>query len=511
MENDVICKNCGKENNKDSYFCITCGKFLLQEEFESSGISGASEMKLERIADNLKENPHINILWNDTVDAYARKVERIKSILDIRDLGIESNELNDKISKFLNLCRKPDFEIAFVGAVKAGKSTLINALLGKNYATTDPNPETAVLTKFRSSEQDYVNVRFYSRKEWNELWKTVKDADRFLELYSELQADKIKDEWIDCREKHIELQNNEVAKELAKWSSSKSAVHFFVKEIEVGISTLAKDFPKQVVFVDTPGLSDPVSYRSKISDKYIKNANAVLVCVIAKNLIDEEVKTVEKVMSISAHKKNKVFVIATQWDDLNDPINDWNKRKEYLSKVFTGKAFYPTREMAQSNILYSSAYIYNLCREYNTLERREKNMVNVLPMKLDMDVELGILSPGDIEKIKRITNIQTINQVIVDELVNQYSKLLSEDIKELYKDIRYMTERIVIERKNRINETITMSGASIQEIQKKIDETVKNRNAIKQCQKQLQIALQSLDKSTQKRLDAIISLMSRME
>ena len=501
----VTCEACGCQNDSKKYFCSKCGKFLLVSEFSDSNISAVSEMKLARIAANLKENPHFDILWNDTIDTYSKKVERIESLLRINDLGIDSKELNEKISKFLHMCRKPDFEIAFVGAVKAGKSTLINALLGRNYASTDPNPETAVLTKFRSSEQDYVNIKFYSKKEWNELWQTVKEAERFLELYRELDAEKIKDKWIDHNERHIELNNCEVEKELSVWSSSKSAVHFFVKEIEVGISTLPRDFPKQVVFVDTPGLSDPVAYRSKISDEYIKNANAVLVCVIAKNLIDEEVKTVEKVMSISSHKKNKVFVIATQWDDLNDPINDWNKRKDYLTKTFTGKAFYPTREMAANNILYSSAYIYNLCREYNNLDPKEKKLVRILPLKLDMDIEFGMLSPGDVKEIMKITNIHSINQIIVDELVKQYTELLYGDISVLYQDIIHMTARITRERKKTINDRITISNASLQEIEEKINETIKNRNIIQQCQKQLKAALKGLDKETQSRLDLIVS------
>lgn len=501
----VLCKSCGFENDVHTYFCSKCGKFLVPEDFETANITSNAEMKLERIVSNLKENPHIDILWNETVDAYTKKVERIQSLLRIKDIGIESNELNQKVDKFLNMCRRPDFEIAFVGAVKAGKSTLINALLGKNYASTDPNPETAVLTKFRSSEQDYVKVNFYTPKEWTELWKTVKDADRFMEIYNELEAEKYKAEWIGHEEKYIELKNEDIEKELSIWSSSKSAVHFFVKEIEVGISTLAKDFPKQVVFVDTPGLSDPVAYRSQISDDYIRKANAVLVCVIAKNLIDEEVKTVEKVMSISSHKKNKVFLIATQWDDLNDPIGDWERRKDYLSKTFTGKAFYPTREMASNNIMYSSAYMYNLCREYDTLERREKNMVNILPMKLELDVEIGMLTPFDIKTIMDITNIQNINQVIVNELVNQYSQLLYGDIKVLYEDIKHMVSRVAGERKKTVEERITISKTDMKKIEEKITETKKNKEAIQQCQKQLQAALKSLDKSTQTRLNMIVS------
>lgn len=335
----------------------------------------------------------------------------------------------------------------------------------------------------------------------------LEKAERFLELYRELDGEKHKKDWIGHDVKYIELKNEDVEKELSIWSSSKSAVHFFVKEIEVGISTLAKSFPKQVVFVDTPGLSDPVAYRSRISDQYIRTANAVLVCVIAKNLIDEEVKTVEKVMAISSHKKNKVFVIATQWDDLNDPVQDWNKRKDYLSKIFTGNAFYPTREMAMNNIMYSSAYMYNLCRNYSKLERKERNKVNILPMKLDMDVELGRLTQSDIQKLMDITNIQNINQVIVDELVTQYSTLLFEDIRLLYEDILHKTKLVAGERKKTLSERISISNKELKDVEEKLAESKKNMDDIQQCQKQLQVALSSLEKSTQSRLNSILSQM----
>ena len=461
----VTCEACGFQNDSKKYFCTKCGKFLLAKDFPDLNISDLAEMKLSRIVSNLKENPHIDILWNDTIDAYTRKVEKIQSLLRVRDLGVESAELNEKIEKFLNLCRKPDFEIAFVGAVKAGKSTLINALLGRNYASTDPNPETAVLTKFRSSEQDYVKVKFYSKKEWDALWKSVQsDAEKFLQLYEELEAEKYKNEWIGHNGLHIDLKNSEIEGELRKWSSSHSAVHFFVKEIEVGISSLPKDFPKQVVFVDTPGLFDPVAFRSPISINYIHSANAVLVCVKAEDLHGEEVKTVESVFSFSGHKRNKVFVIATNWDKLNNVVVDWRKRYNYMIDSFTGKAFFPTKEMAKNNILYAASYHYNLCRDYNSIRNAQKNEINILLMKIQTaiedckerniaippafecleDAQLGMISPSDLKRIMEITNIQHVSQVIVTELVNQYSDLLFGDIKNLYSDILHMTSQLLL-------------------------------------------------------------------
>ena len=92
----VACESCGCKNASNAYFCEKCGKFLFVGDFKSSGIFADAEMKLSRIAQNLKENPHIDILWNDTIDAYARKVEKIQSLIRISDIGIDSQELKTK-------------------------------------------------------------------------------------------------------------------------------------------------------------------------------------------------------------------------------------------------------------------------------------------------------------------------------------------------------------------------------------------------------------------------------
>ena len=42
---------------------------------------------------------------------------------------------------FLKKCKGAEFHIALVGAIKAGKSTLINAILGYDYASTKVTPE----------------------------------------------------------------------------------------------------------------------------------------------------------------------------------------------------------------------------------------------------------------------------------------------------------------------------------------------------------------------------------
>ena len=332
MKKGSTCPVCGKEQTEERYFCAECGSFLDRDSFENKELYGLAEIKVKRILENLKYTPHSKIIWSDMVDLYTRKVETYRALTMLPEMkGRVAVDLPEKMEHFLRLCREPEFQIAFVGTIKTGKSTLINALLGHNYASMAVTPETAALTKFRSSQQDYVDVTFYSAQEWKRLWDSrTSAADAFMKEYKELRAESERGKWVGHAPIHKELANEEIERELAKWSSSRSAVHYFVKEIEVGISSLPADFPKQVVFVDTPGMSDPVAYRSEITRQYIRNANAVFVCVEAQKLQMEEINTISSVFSFSSHNKSKVHVIATQLDTFNHPKEDWDKKKECM-------------------------------------------------------------------------------------------------------------------------------------------------------------------------------------
>ena len=530
---NITCVSCGCQNKEKAIFCENCGRFLLASKlnsFYTEGSERPEELKINRITENIAKVPHIDVLWDETVDAYARKAERIQALLRVKDMGIQSNELNEKMERFLNLCRKSDFEIAFVGAVKAGKSTLINALLGKNYAPTDTTPETAVLTKFRSSRRDFVRVKFYSEKEWNKLWKSVQNgAEEYLKLYRSIKAEQEKTKWVGRPEYFIELENDQIEGQLKQWSSSQSSKHFFVKEIEVGISTMPRDIPKEVVFVDTPGLFDPVAFRSKIAIDYIQSANAVLVCIKATDLHGEEVKTVESVFSFSGHKRDKVFLIATNWDKLNDLVVDWRKRHAYMVDSFTGKAFYPDHDMARKNIMYADARHYNLCRNFEQLDRRDKSNIVRLLLQIQDDAEAakehGIILPKGFEdllmfdagipsvtvcsKLMEITNIQTIKQRVLDELVRQFSSIRLSDINILYKDIMHMVSRIAGERKETIGERIALTDSDLQEVEDKLNETKRNMEEIRQCQAQLTAALNSMNKITQQRLANVLQYLEQ--
>lgn len=407
--------------------------------------------------------------WDETVKKYAVTMAKAKRVLKSEGINEQiTNRLFREIDTFLRRCSENEFHIALVGTIKAGKSTLINALLGHEYASTKVTPETAALTKFRKSEENYVKVSFYSTAEWNQLWESAQKskATVFLEEYAQLGAEKEKDKWLGGNErKEICNSEEELADKISSWTSSRSVAHYFVKEVEVGVKDF--DLPEGIVLVDTPGLDDVVAYRSDITRRYIDRANAVLVCVKSDALTGPEWKTISGVF-VNANRPEKVYIIATQIDTLNRPKKDWEAQREEWLKYLRGVNGYADRKLAERNLIQVSAYLYLLLGEYNTLDKdgdKYYDLSSIL-IKLRTNIE-NISDSTQYKNMIDFTNIKKLKGEIHEKFSGNYKRALIEDIEDSYlscKDsIRETLERI----KKRQEEIVQTSQCSLEEIQNK--------------------------------------------
>lgn len=372
-------------------------------------------------------------VWKEKAGKYLREIDRYQAMVKLLDIG--SKALNEKREMFVELCENPEFEIAFVGTIKTGKSTLINALLGHDYTPTDITPETAALTKFRKSDNDYIRIIFYSKEEWEELKASKsQNAVEYNEFYERLGAESVADRWIGHDPIRKELSPEEIEKAVAQWTSSKYAEHFFVKEVEMGISSLPDTFPPQVLFVDTPGLFDAVQYRSEIAEKYIRNADAVFFCIDAQRTIREEHDEIQVVFQNSSENKSKVHIIATHWDKLNKPIEEnWKKQKKFFVELFSNRNFFNDEDLAEKNIMHSSAYMYNLCKDFDNNIDELEMFTRVLGLTRRGDDDDTIRSFRD--EIMRVSNVEKIKTAIEQELVMKYKQLMMERMEKVYQEL----------------------------------------------------------------------------
>ena len=229
------------------------------------------------------------------VERQKRKIEEIEKSIETveKEFNVKFDNERKDIKEQKAFIDEPDLQIAIVGTIKAGKSTFINALFEENIASTDVTPETASLTKFRYSTKNKLEVKFYNKTEWNELWESVKKSEKenkgkvFKEEFESSGAENIKNDYIGASDKIEEVSSiEELKKKVKEYTSKTSKIHYFVKELIVYLNN--ENIHKNVTIVDTPGLDDVVDYRSKITRDYIKRANAVIVCVDSSSLRNDE-------------------------------------------------------------------------------------------------------------------------------------------------------------------------------------------------------------------------------
>ena len=473
---------------------------------------------LEKI-ENLKKvlnSPVIDTqyLWNETVRKYAVTMEQVRKMLLLNEIKPSiSKRILSNIQIFLDKCSNPEFHIALVGAIKAGKSTLINALLGYELASTEVTPETASLTKFKSANEDYVEVSFYSKEEWDKLWKSVNKAkaEVFLEEYKTLNADAEKNNWLEKSTKRFACADKIALKEeIKKWTSSKSPTHYFVKEVVIGLKDF--DLPKGVVLVDTPGLDDVVEYRSNITKAYIDRANAVLICVRSDALTGQELQTILRVFTNARNSIEKVYIIATQIDTLNRPKSDWKKQGNEWIKFLKGQNCYRNEQLATQKLIPVSAYLYTILHEYNNKEfsiedDKYFDLISILFKLRIMNNEID----EHYQEIEDFTNIQLLKNKLQDEIISKFKEYMIDDIISSYKDYSAEIREKIEILKQEQNEIIHTSQQDINGIKRKKEEYQEKLNNAKKEKEDLSILVKEIKYATTKRVDDLMEAIKSIQ
>lgn len=439
----TTCGSCGHPIESHQLVCSFCGALSKSFPYElvDFDIEKKCMAEVEELAKIIKESNCNDDDWlYQELDDKFRKMKKIKNIAykAMKDKGEENAPVYRKIygltQKFFSDYRKRRIEIAVVGTVKAGKSSLINALIGTRLASVDPTPETSILVKYRTtSEGNYLKINFYTEAQWNKLWSTAKNATVFRNVYDRLGAENIKYEYLNKPQKYITCSSEELPRIMMEWSKSDAPKHFFVKEIEVGYQS--DTIPHDVFLVDTPGLSDPVRYRSDITRRYIKRSDWILACITGENLsCQPEFNFLSKVISNKGGDVSKIFVVATKKDMLTNAEGE-KKEKEFLIRL---GELYNNDSMAVSRFAFVAAEVHLMTTQVIqgiNLEPEEKKKFKKALLEIDEDLEFSDVSrkADDILKYASVNDLfDRINKVvllnrrnyIVNGIINDYIKCM---------------------------------------------------------------------------------------
>lgn len=501
------CKSCNNEVSANMFLCPFCGSAVSDSDVNNKELLLSYSEKLQELMRNIGTSKFTKIAWDATVEKYVGKMERLRMVLQQPEFSKACKQLMKKIDNFVERCKKPEFHIAFVGTIKAGKSTLINALLGRNLASTSVTPETAVLTMFRNSEVDYVRVVFYSAEEWLNLWNSASsNADIFKKEYASMNGDSEKNKWIGHAEIKTEVTKDNIESEVERWTSSKHVEHYFVKEVEIGLSDF--NMPPEVVFVDTPGLDDAVKYRSDVTKDYIERANAVFACVRSDALTGGELQLLYRIFDNSIDNPEKIFILGTQWDSLNDPESDWKKQKKEWIKYLSER--YGSEEMAKRNIIHVAAYLMNICRDYIKLDAKTKKILMSIAMKFDYDPFSGHSIEEYLEGLMEKSNVDAVKRKINNDIVPKYKEYLMKDIKSHYEALSNEIRKFFEETRTANFEVLSTSKKSADEIRKKYEKSKKELEEVLLYRQQLETALNAVRENTQKRVDELCKEIDEM-
>ena len=185
-----------------------------------------------------------------------------------------SDKIKDELVETSEYLDNQKFSIGITGVMNAGKSTMLNALMGKEILGSAVVPETANLTIVKHNVTENAKVYYWNEKEWEKIVKSSEQLDSMKDFVNETNSifgDKLQ-AYIKPKSRFDEIGINELSSYTSAEASEKKCN--LVKYVELGSNL---DFLSDgIEIVDTPGLDDPVIQREEITKEYIGACDMML-------------------------------------------------------------------------------------------------------------------------------------------------------------------------------------------------------------------------------------------
>ena len=264
-------------------------------------------------------------LNNKGFEDFTNQVEKIVTKITGYNNEDDVSRLNQLVANFKT--KTEDFyrenrklNIGVVGQVKAGKSSFLNTLLfnGEEILPKASTPKTATLTKMEYSEQNIIQIEYYSVDEWSVLEDNAA-VDLEDEIYTSAReiVSMIRRNGLDPKpylEKGVDkLEFNTYDDLIANLNNYVGEDGKFTPIVKAVTLYLNKEEFKGLSIVDTPGLNDPIASRTIRTKEFMELCDVVFFLSQSSSFLDKSDWTL---LSSQLPQKGvkKLVLIASKYD-----------------------------------------------------------------------------------------------------------------------------------------------------------------------------------------------------
>lgn len=233
----------------------------------SSILSLIEEKKIEVSALHVKRATTQENYYKTELNLLLTAIENLKQ-------AVETPRLHERLSAIPERLENQRFSIGITGVMNAGKSTMLNALLGQEVLGTSVVPETANLTLIKYAKNPYAIVNFWNAKEWSKIEEGASSL-KSLEIFvkeSKAHFGEMFNTLVTAKGESASISVEDLALYTSAKHSDKKCN--LVKSVE--LYTDLKFVQDGVQIVDTPGLDDPVVQREEITLEYLSECDLMI-------------------------------------------------------------------------------------------------------------------------------------------------------------------------------------------------------------------------------------------
>lgn len=394
--------------------------------------------------------------YNQVKHQVLEHLNELQQVMNDLDLSSQSS----KLSELINQTKNNRFQIVVVGEFSRGKSTFINALLGRVLLPSSARPTTTVLNKITYHDTPKISLHFHKENK-----QQVITEDEFKKLIAPPEPI---------------VGDKESEKEFEKQVEYIKTVAF----AEIGYPIpFCRD---GVEIIDTPGTNDLDEAREEVTNRIIPQSDAAIFILSAVKILSASEMSFLK-DRILANDIKKIFIVIN-FKDLLKSDEDRQKVMQYAKEKLQDVLGTPKIH------LLAAKQALNARRKANGEELiARRRPIPVWPIEdtgfLELEEDLADFLQYDRGAVKLLRPIQRAEKIVKEQLANLQVERMS-----FYHNIDDLKERV-----KEIHPQIQNLKSKSSELIKRIEMEMHNqesalinwyRNALKDLSKQ---ALQAYD------------------